>query len=92
MLKKDTIHAYGRREIEPITIANRAEKKLGSNCATVELMSFMENGVAIRVIVKKSRIDANRLEEAREEYRKIRHYLADLIPLQAFITEKRAED
>lgn len=54
-------------------------------------MSFMENGHPIRVIVKKSRLQADRLEEVREEYRKLRHYFGDIIPMQAFITEKPVE-
>jgi hypothetical protein len=43
MIKKDTILAYSNGEIQPTEIANRLEKPLGTNCHSVELMSFIEN-------------------------------------------------
>ena len=91
MLKKNTIQAYARWEVTPSEIAQRQEKKLWSNCVSVELVSFMEEWKVIRVIVKKSRLGEERLEETREEYRKLRHHLWDIVPLQAFITEKCTE-
>jgi len=35
----------------------------------------MEDGKVVRVIVKKSRIGAERMEEVREEYRQLRKHL-----------------
>ena len=91
MLKKDTIHAYARWEILPKENAQRMEKKLWTNCSSVELLNFMEDGKVVRVIVKKSRIGAERMEEVREEYRQLRKHLWDLVPMQAFISEKCTE-
>ncbi len=92
MIKKDTIVAYSNGEIQPTEIANRLEKRLGTNCHSVELMSFIENWKIIRVIVKKSRLGAENLEKVRDEYRKLRLHLSDLIPMQAFVTEKPKEE
>ena len=66
MIKKDTIVAYQKGEIHPSEIANRLEKPLGTNCHSVQLASFIENWNVIRVIVKKSRLNAALLEKVRE--------------------------
>lgn len=91
MIKKDTIHAYAWWEVVPTEVAQREEKKIWTNCSSVVLMSFRENWKIVRVLVKKSRIWAEKIEEVREEYRKLRYHLGDIIPLQAFITEKRED-
>ncbi|MDD2694184.1 MAG: hypothetical protein PHY14_04645 [Candidatus Gracilibacteria bacterium] len=91
MIKKDTLVAYTKGEIQPTDIAHRQEKLLGSNCRAVVLMNFIEDGRAIRVLVKKSRLGSEKLEEVREEYRKLRHYLGDIVPMQAFVSEKPGE-
>jgi hypothetical protein len=91
MLSKDIIHRYADGSISPLEEAEREEKKLGTNCVKVVLMSFKEGDRVIRVVVKKSRLDAGMLETVREEYRTIRHHLGDIIPMQAFIEEKCTE-
>ena len=71
MIKKDTIHAYAWWEVVPTEVAQREEKKIWTNCSSVVLMSFKENWKIVRVLVKKSRIWAEKIEEVREEYRKL---------------------
>ncbi len=66
---------------------DRSEKLLWSNCVSVKLMSFKEWDRIIRVIVKKSRIGAEKLHLVNQEYQQLRHHLWDVVPLQAFITE-----
>ncbi len=88
MLKKDTIHAYVNWFIEPHEIAERSEKLLWSNCETIQLLSFNEDGRTIYVLVKKSRLSADKLESVREEYRKLKRFLWGIIPMQAFVSEK----
>lgn len=70
---------------------DRTEKKLWSNCVSVKLMSFKEWEHVIRVIVKKSRIGSEKLDLVNQEYHLLRHHLWDIVPLQAFVSEKCTE-
>lgn len=71
--------------------AQRLEKLLWSNCVVVELMSFIENDIPIRVIVKKSRLDPKYLEVTQNEYNQIKNTLGDMVPSQVFFIEKTEE-
>lgn len=75
-------------EIQPEQ-AHRTEKKLWSNCVTVELLSFVEWWKVIRVISKQSRLGAQYLESSQAEYNQIKHQLWNLIPNQVFFLEKQ---
>ncbi|MBC7498010.1 hypothetical protein H7170_00015 [Candidatus Gracilibacteria bacterium] len=82
----NTLEGFQKGHILPEK-AHRSEKLLGTNCALVELLSFVEDNRVIRVISKKSRLPAHYLSLVQQEYQQLKHHLGDLIPSGAFFLE-----
>lgn len=82
----NTLEGFQKWHILPEK-AHRSEKLLWTNCALVELLSFVEDNRVIRVISKKSRLPAHYLSLVQQEYQQLKHHLWDLIPSWAFFLE-----
>ncbi len=71
--------------------AQRKEKKLWTSCSKVVLASFMNGKDTIRVVIKKSRVEAKYFDQMQKEYWLIKQELGEIVPNQAFFLEKYDE-
>ncbi len=71
--------------------AQREEKKLWTNCSKVVLASFMNGKDTIRVVIKKSRVEAKYFDQMQKEYWLIKQELGEIVPNQAFFLERHDE-